>query len=263
MNKHMFAVCAYKESPYLEECILSLKNQSTPSPVIVCTSTPNPQIETLCQRYALRLSINKGSGGIDGDWNDTLAEADAEYVTLCHQDDIYEPLYSEKIKREIERNDEHLILFTDYMELKNGKKVAGSKLLNIKRLLLWPLYFKPFQGLRFMKRMALRFGNAICCPSVTYHRTILPLPLFEKKFKSNLDWQTWEKLSKQQGTFTYIRQKLMCHRIHEESTTSELIRDNQRTAEDEAVFRLFWPKGIAKALAKIYASSEKENNSGL
>ena len=35
-----FAVCAYKESPYLESCIKSLVNQKVKSNIIVCTSTP-------------------------------------------------------------------------------------------------------------------------------------------------------------------------------------------------------------------------------
>ena len=259
MTKHAFAICAYKESPYLEECILALINQSAPSPVIVCTSTPNEYINGLCGKHGLPLHKNHGTGGIDGDWNDALAAADAEYVTLCHQDDTYEADYAKRIKAETERTDGHLILFTDYAEIRNGERVEKSKLLVIKRLLLWPLYLKAFQGSRFMKRMALRFGNAICCPSVTYHKAILELPLFDKRFDSNLDWQTWEKLSGQKGRFTYIREKLMCHRIHAESTTSELIRENKRSKEDEAVFALFWPKPIAKALAKIYAASEKEN----
>ncbi len=260
MNKHVYAVCAYKESPYLEQCIQSLKNQSVQSPIILCTSTPSTLIEELCKKYGLPLYMNQGTGGIDGDWNDALQTAGAQYVTLCHQDDIYEKDYGKGIHAAISKRDDHLILFTDYIEIRNGEKQAHGKMLKIKRLLLLPLYFEAFQGSRFMKRMALRFGNAICCPSVTYHKTVLPMPLFEKKFKSNLDWQTWEKLSRQKGRFTYIHEKLMCHRIHEESETSRMINDNARSAEDEQIFKLFWPQGIARALTRFYATSEKENN---
>ena len=31
MGFHTFAICAYKESPYLEACIRSLKGQTVPS----------------------------------------------------------------------------------------------------------------------------------------------------------------------------------------------------------------------------------------
>ena len=40
MNKdintnHTFAICAYKESPYLEECIQSLMNQTVKSDILI------------------------------------------------------------------------------------------------------------------------------------------------------------------------------------------------------------------------------------
>ena len=88
----------------------------------------------------------------------------------------------------------------------------------------------------------------------------LEKPVFEVGLKSNLDWETWERISKMNGSFTYIPQILMHHRIHEESTTSELIKDNKRSSEDYAVFRKFWPSVIAKMLTKVYSRSEKLNN---
>ena len=45
MNDHTFAICAYKESPYLEECIKSLKNQTIKSNILIATSTPNDYIK--------------------------------------------------------------------------------------------------------------------------------------------------------------------------------------------------------------------------
>ena len=85
-------------------------------------------------------------------------------------------------------------------------------------------------------------------------------PLFDVGLGSNLDWQTWEKLSKAKGEFVYIPKILMYHRIHEESTTSELINNNKRTVEDFEMFLKFWPKFIAKILTKIYSKSEKYNS---
>ena len=51
----------------------------------------------------------------------------------------------------------------------------------------------------------------------------------------------------------------MGHRIYSESTTSEIIGENLRTVEDLEVLKLFWPKSLAKVIAKVYASSEKSN----
>ena len=41
---HTFAVCAYKESPYLDECVRSLVEQTVKTNIAVYTSTPNDYI---------------------------------------------------------------------------------------------------------------------------------------------------------------------------------------------------------------------------
>ena len=83
--------------------------------------------------------------------------------------------------------------------------------------------------------------------------------LFVEHFRSNLDWQTWEWLSKKEGQFVYVPQRLMCHRIHEDSETTATIKDNQRNCEDYEMFCKFWPKCIAKWLSRWYGKSEDDN----
>ena len=51
----------------------------------------------------------------------------------------------------------------------------------------------------------------------------------------------------------------MGHRIHEESETSLILGDHARNQEDYEMFCRFWPKGIARILAKFYARSESSN----
>ena len=69
MYKHTFVVCAYKESPYLEDCIVSLTNQTVKSKVIIVTSTPNLYIKNMAEKYNLPYLVNEGQGGITQDWN--------------------------------------------------------------------------------------------------------------------------------------------------------------------------------------------------
>ena len=54
-KKHTFVICAYKESPFLEECILSLKKQKLTSNIIMITSTPNSFISELAEKYHIPL----------------------------------------------------------------------------------------------------------------------------------------------------------------------------------------------------------------
>ena len=88
---HTFAICAYKESEYLEDCVLSLMNQTVKSEIIVTTHTPNDFIKSICDKYDLKLYINKGEAGITQDWNYAISVCDTRYVTIAHQDDYYEP----------------------------------------------------------------------------------------------------------------------------------------------------------------------------
>lgn len=255
--EHTFAICAYQDSPYLEACIQSVLAQQGDSQVIVCTSTPNEHIRALCCAYDLPLKINPAPSAIHSDWNFALAQAGTPYVTLCHQDDVYEPGYRDAVAKAAEQG--FAICFTDYAELRGAAKCTGGRLLGIKRILLMPLRLKMLQGCRWAKRWALRFGNGICCPSVTYYLPSMPKPLFAAGFKSNLDWQTWEVLSRRKGRFSYVPRVLMCHRIHAGSETSRVIGENQRGQEDQQMFLRFWPAPIARLLTRLYASSENSN----
>ena len=258
-NNHTFVICAYKESEYLEECIRSVMGQKVLGEVIITTATPNSHIEGLAQKYNLPLCVNPQGGEIAKDWNFGIAQAKTELVTLAHQDDIYEPEFLSGVLKQVNGFEKSLIAFTDYGEIREGKKVTENTLLKVKRMMLLPLHIKAWQNSRFVRRRILSFGAAISCPSVTYVKENLELPIFESGFRSDLDWQAWEKLSRLKGAFVYCRGIRMYHRIHEESATTEIIADNDRTKEDFTMFCKFWPRWIALILEKCYQFSEKSN----
>lgn len=261
--KHIFAICAYKDSPYLEACLASLKAQRVPSEILLCTATPAEKLEQLARRENISYCVNPDSPNIAGDWNFAMAQAKehgADYVTLCHQDDLYLPGYGEAFRQAVQKDPDMLIWFSDYGEQRGDEAVMSSRLLTIKRLLLWPLRLSCMQKWVWCKRLALSFGDPICCPAVTFNLHRLPLPLFERGMTTNLDWQTWEKISRLPGRFVCENQRLMLHRIHPGSTTSQVLGEGGRTAQDEAMFRKFWPAPAARVLTRLYASSEKSNN---
>ena len=102
-------------------------------------------------------------------------------------------------------------------------------------------------------------GSAICCPAVTYAVDNLPNPVFTVRYRSDEDWEAWEKISKLKGDFLYDSTIQMGHRIHEESETSLIIGDNARSLEDYEMFCKFWPASIAKMLTRFYSKSQKSN----
>lgn len=263
MNKynlgHSFVVCAYKESPFLEECVQSIMTQTVKSEVLIATSTPNAYIAEIADKYQIPLYVNTGEKGITQDWNFAYGKAMTDLVTIAHQDDVYLPQYVEKILKSLEGARGPLIAFTDYGELRNNDVVKKNRILIVKRILLFPLRFRLLQKSIFVRRRSLSLGNCICCPAVTFVKKNLPEQIFRHGFRSNEDWEAWEYLSKIKGEFVYTKEIGMYHRIHSGSETSAIINDNARTTEDLAMFEKFWPKSIAKLMSKVYAVSEDSN----
>lgn len=265
--KHTFVICAYKDSPYLEACMESLCNQRVKSKLMLTTSTPSAYIEELCKKYTIEYYVREGEPSIGEDWNYALSKTDTPYVTIAHQDDIYDTEYGERMVAACEGKEDVLIAFSDYRELVGEVQYCNRLNLRIKRMLLRPLRNPKKQNIVGRKRKVLSLGNAICCPCVTYHMKYLRKilreqdrqQLFDCDMRSNLDWLTWEWLSLQPGRFIYIPESLMVHRIHEASETSAVIAEHKRGMEDYAVFCKFWPKWVAKILSMVYGTSEKGN----
>lgn len=230
---HCFAICAYKESPYLEECIRSIKGQSMKSRVIMVTSTPCEYIERLAVKYRVPLFVREGESSLKEDWNFAYNCADTEWVTIAHQDDRYGKSYvkymTEKIEKynndccgnccgedeeeaccvdddfDTEETEERncrnektkyipYMYFTDYRPIKDGKPATDANC-RIRKLLRSPMRFKCFASSNFWRRRVLSLGNSICCPTVTYNKKLLGRSVFTSDMAFNIDWDTFLKLS--------------------------------------------------------------------
>lgn len=257
---HTFAVCAYKSSPYLEECLQSLMAQTVKSNIIITTSTPNEFIFSIADEYGIPVIVNEGKTGITQDWNFAYSHSDSKYVTIAHQDDIYDPDYLQTALKKLESSPRPLIFFSDYYEIRDNKNVYSNRLLQIKRLMLLPVRLPMAERSRWIRRRILSFGSPICCPSVTYAKENLPYVVFRHGFRACEDWQAWEMISRLKGDFLYSPKALMGHRIHEDSETTASIEDHGRSEEEYQMYRKFWPDRIARALSRVYSSAQVSNH---
>lgn len=253
---HTFVVCAYKESDYLEDCIQSLLKQSRTSNVILYSSTPNDFIKELCIKYRIKM-YSKTGGGIGKDWNNALSFVQTKYATIAHQDDYYEKRYSTAIMDQMNQHPECLIAYSDYNEWKNGQLIPANNNLKIKTLMLKTMAVMP--KMKFWRNRIMAFGNPICCPAVTYNLELLKDFRFDEELRVSLDWLAWYEINKYQGSFRYVPEKLMYHRIHEESETTNTILDNSRSREDLMMYKKFWPDFFANFLMKFYVKSQETN----
>lgn len=259
MNKHTFVICAYRESPYLEDCIRSLRAQTVKSRIIMVTSTPNDFIQGLAGKYQIPCYVNEGEGGITQDWNFGYAKAGGGYITIAHQDDIYEKTYLARALEALASAENPLIYFCDYYEIRNGQRVMKNRLLRVKRLMLLPLRVPCFKNSIWVRRRILSFGTPICCPSVCYASGNLPEVIFQNHYRACEDWEAWEAISKRKGAFLYDPRPLMGHRIHVDSETSSAIGDHRRTDEEYEMFRKFWPTWVARLIGRVYATGQNSN----
>ena len=116
-------------------------------------------------------------------------------------------------------------------------------------------FFYPFGNSAagpLRKRLMLSFGNPIACPSVMFDREKIGPFEFSDGFLYSLDWEAWSRLAARKGGFTYVKEKLMLHRIHGDSELVKGSSGKRRCEEDSALFELFWPKPLAGVISKAY-----------
>jgi len=257
-NVHSFAICAYKDSPYLCELIESLLAQTVHSHILMTTSTPTDTLLETAKKYGVPLFLNKISAGIAPDWNFAYAHAKTEFVTLAHQDDIYEPAFTERVMEAFARVKNPILAYTNYFEIRPEGRVYKNRLLRIKRLMNAPIGWFPRS--RFVRNHVLSFGCPVSCPSVTFNRKRFPDFRFTDVYKNNMDWEAWYRLAREPGAFLYVKEPLIGHRIHEGSETTNSIENGVRSAEDFDMYRKYWPDSIARFLLRHYERGLESND---
>ena len=251
---HTWAICAYKDSPYLESCIKSVLGQSIKSKVEVYTSTPSDYINSLATKYDIPVYTHV-SGSIGSDWNFAYDSVTTEYVTLAHQDDIYGRDYLANVMRAADRYKDMSIYTCSSLTIKEKKLEKFGLVDAIKHILRMALCINSINHIRLVKRLSLSFGNPIICPSCTYNKRLCGDHIFNEEYKFILDWDMLFNMAGKTGRFVYDSMPHMLYRVHKGAATAECIKDNTRINEELSMFHRVLPKGFADIIAKIYRSS--------
>lgn len=253
-----FVICTYKECAYLEEAICSLMNQTVKANVIISTSTPNDYVQGLADKYDIEVKINPDGGQIK-DYNFAMGLPDTELIMLMHQDEILVDTFVEKVLFELNHVRRPIIAFTNYIEMHNDiVDKRPSLMVRIKRMMLFPLYIRAFSETWLGKRGIQLLGDPITHPTVVCVKKEMPKEIFRENYKASMDWDLWERLSKQKGSFAYVKDVLLYHRMNDENQTVNLLHTtNARYEEEYEIFCRFWPMPIAKLIMKFYSKAAK------
>ena len=259
---HTFAICAYGESPYLSQCIRSLKLQKVRSEIILCAAEESAFLREMSERFDIPLFIRGGAPDIREDWLFAWRCARGRFVTLAHQDDIYRKNYTEELIRAYGRFPDMSVFVSDYMTIRmeNGRAVDDT--LNavwlVKKVLRVPLRLRGLADLSAIKKSGVIFGNALCCPTCTYRKEWFGDEMFLSGYKFALDWENLYRLAGEKGRFVVCEKPLLAYRVHEDAATMRSIRSSERAGEEEAMFRQMLPGKAAEYLMKAYRLAYRE-----
>lgn len=259
MTDHSFVIPAYGCSPHLAECLRSLRAQSrSGSEIVISTSTPNDDLRRLAGEFDVPVRIHGPNAGIGRDWNAALECSGTRWTTIAHQDDIYLPDFLARTLAAVDSARDPALVMTGYAELCDGRVRDRTAMLRIKDVLLELGFLgRSSVSATSAKLRLLRFGCPVACPSVTLGPPLSALR-FREDLKVDLDWEAWVRAARSPGSFCYVREPLMLHRIHGASETSAGVRDGVRAREDAEMFGLLWPGPAARLLARVYALSYEE-----
>lgn len=258
---HTFVVCAYKENPYLSETIQSLKEQTEAGRIILSTSTPSDYLRSVCSKFEIPMVVNPHPHLAGDDWNYAYDSAETSLVTLAHQDDYYAPTFLARVLEQLNQKGgrDALLSFTDYFEIREGKHVHTNSILRIKRVMNSPLRYAELNGRPWVKKRVLSLGDSICCPAVTLVKDNVGSSPFDTTYINSCDYKTWVDLARRPGSFVYIPECLMGHRIYPESATTKNLAGNIRRGEDLEILSSLWPSPVARIINRLYALSEGSN----
>lgn len=262
--RHTFVVAAHGQSPYLPACLASLQAQDMPGEVVIATSTPNESITRAAAAAHVPVVVNPEGGGIGADWTFAYAAAQTPMVTIAHQDDEYHPSFRRRSLEAEGRVSRPLMVFTDYAEVFGHTWRARTPNLLVKRLLIrGPARNGWSFDTRARKQWLVSFGSPISCPTVTYHKALLGAEFaFSRAFRFVVDWDAWIRLADVDGSFVFVPDVLVGHRIHPDSETTRVTTSRVRIEEEAACFARLWPRPIARALMAPYRLSHLTNYLG-
>lgn len=115
----------YNGEKFVEQAIQSVLQQSRLADEIII-SDDNSQDSTLaiCQKYVGRIKIScnpNGPSGFVNGWNNGIAHAQGDYISILHQDDLLAPTFLEEIEKAINcyPDVKHLFVPCNYIDANN------------------------------------------------------------------------------------------------------------------------------------------------
>ena len=245
--------------PIWSPVLKSLRAQTEPSKIILCTSTPSPFLEKMGERYGIPLYVREGESNIKDDWNFAWEMAEGDFVTLAHQDDLYHKNYTKELRAAVERFPDLTVFTSDYVIIKGKKLIEADRMLWVKRFLRLPLRIPALGHLSWVKdpspdvwKSHLLPGHHLLQKAAggASHPLGLPVCLRLGEYaaagqKARAAGSVWSGHFYTTGFTTG-------------AATKACMRDHRREREEQEMFERFWPRPLVELLMKGYRTAYKE-----
>ena len=236
--KFSIVIPTYNGARYIKQAIESVLSQKRhANEIIISDDNSTDETIEICKQYEgqLKIYINEeGPSGFVNGWNQAIAKATGDYVSILHQDDLLHPDFLKEAENALIQHPHvmHLFAVCNYID-ENEKKIS-----------LFPKQKENihiYEGLEYIKAYQRKHGgmpHIHRCPGVLTHRSIFEKMQYDPKAGHIADDDFFYKV----GQYTQVAGilfPLASYRMHRESETGKL--DDTRLVKrliDDYIYQL-------------------------
>jgi len=243
----MISVCipTYNGGKYLEECLESVFNQTyTNFEVIVTDDCSTDNSLEIVQKFAhdkrLRYFRNKKNLGLVGNWNNTLLQANGEWIKFLFQDDLLSANCLQKMVDVAMETGKKIVACSRNFLIENNASASSisfneSRLRTFDTVAPGRTVFEPHEFSELVVKHL--YYNFIGEPTAVFFNKnlVIEFGVFNKNLIQLCDYEFWVRLAANVG-MAYLPEKLCTFRIHGASTTTE----NSKNKKEQMQFTEFF-----------------------
>lgn len=206
----------YNGADFLVKAIESALSQTRPADkVIVSDDNSTDTTLDICRRYGDRVKVfinPQGPSGFVNGWNNAIAHASSDYISILHQDDLLAPTFLEEAEEALRRNPacKHLFACCNYID-GSGKVTDMPEICDGTT--------RTYDGKQYVK--AYRKQHIHRCPGVVTHRDIFRVCKYRAEAGHIADNDFFFRVG-QWTDVVGILKPLASYRQHDKSETGHL-----------------------------------------
>lgn len=209
----------YNGEHFIEQALLSALHQSRPADEIILSDDNSTDYTlTICEKYIDKIKIYRNSQGPSGfvnGWNNAVAKANSDYISILHQDDTLSPTFLEEAENAFLKYPyiKHLFVPCYYINERGEEIQQLNYCDNAIHLYTGKEYVKAYQ--------TVGHPHIHRCPGVITHRDIFRICKYREEAGHIADDDFFYRVGQYTDVLGILK-PLASYRIHKDSETGHL-----------------------------------------